>query len=333
MLGHNGGPLMINDQQSLTFVAGEAYRINAQMYETKYPDWDFGKLVFVDTTGPAWSPGVVTYTSDFTGAAKWMSGYAKDVPMADVSTARELKKFHLAAIGYQYNIEEVNAVIQHGGRLEDRRARAARLTYMKYMFDITLRGDTEKGLTGLINYTGVNATAAPADGTGSARHWVNNSGVGTKTPSQISRDINLLLTGIANATYGVEMADTLLMPLEAFNYLASTQYSATNAETVLQFIMRANAYTAMTGRPLTVRVVRELRTASTATVVGGGRLVAYKNDPEYVKLHLPMPHQFLEPYRDGPLNWAIPGIFRTGGVEMLTVGTIRYLDGILEVPA
>lgn len=323
-----------SDQQSLSFVEGEAYRINQRVYETRYPDWDFSRLVFVDTTGPAWSPGVITYTSDLTGEAKWQSGYAKDIPLADVNQTRELRTHHLAAIGYQYNIEEVNAAMTFpGGTLPDRRAMAARSTYMKFMYDITIRGNTEKGQTGLINYTGVTPVAAPNDGTGSARHWVGNDGVGTKTPTQIARDINILLVGVAKGTYERDMADTLLMDLDAWTYLVSTPYSATTMETIYDFIVRSNAYTAATGNPLTIRVVRELRTASTATVVGGGRLVAYKNQPDFVKLHLPMPHMFLPVYQDGPLNWVVPGIFRTGGVEMLTTQTVRYLDGITPVPA
>ena len=65
---------------------------------------------------------------------------------------------------------------------------------------------------------------------------------------------------------------------------------------------------------------------------GTGRMVAYKNDQDYVKLHLPLPHQFLPVYQDGPLNWTVPGIMRIGGVELLTTAAFRYIDGISEAP-
>jgi hypothetical protein len=61
-------------------------------------------------------------------------------------------------------------------------------------------------------------------------------------------------------------------------------------------------------------------------------MVAYKNDGEYVKLHLPMPHRFLPVWQDGPLNYSVPGIFRTGGVELLTTVAMRYLDQISDPP-
>jgi hypothetical protein len=118
--------------------------------------------------------------------------------------------------------------------------------------------------------------------------------------------------------------------VEAYNYIAATPYSATTTETILSFVLRTNLYTMQTGRPLTIRTVRELGTGAANGTTG--RMVAYKNDGEYVKLHLPMPHRFLPVWQDGPLNYSVPGIFRTGGVELLTTVAMRYLDQISEPP-
>lgn len=323
--------MQFNDQQALAFVTGQAYQINQRVYETRYPDYDFGRLIYVDTSAPEWSPGIMTYTSDVSGAANWQSGYAKDVPLADVSQAMQTKSFHLAAIGYQWNIEEVNTTMAFpGANLPDRRARAARLAYMKFMYDLTIQGSPEKGLGGLINYSGVTTTTAPNDGTGGATLWVDQNGVGQKTPAQIIRDINIGLMGVYRDTNDIELADTILLPHEALTYIAQTPYSATTMETILDFVARNNIYTRTTGRELTIRALSALSAQASGNT---GRMVAYKNDPEYVKLHLPMPHRFLPVYQDGPLNFAVPGIFRTGGVELLTTKGMRYVDGISEPPA
>lgn len=318
--------MQFNDAQALTFVQGQAFKINQTVYETKYPDYDFSRLIYVDTSGPEWAPGILTYTSDVTGQARWQSGYAKDVPLADVTQDMLPRSFSLAAIGYQFNIEEINTAIQVGGSLTDRRARAARKAYMKFMHDLTIKGDATKGLGGLINYTGVNVSTAPNDGTGSVTTWVDANGVGTKTPAQIVRDINLMLGGIYTGTYETELADTLLLPFEAYNYIASTPYSATTTETILSFVQRTNLFTQQTGQTLTIRTVRELSTGNAAGT--GGRAVAYKNAGDYVKLLLPMPHRFLPVHQAGWGQWEVPGIFRTGGVELLSTAAVRYLDSI-----
>lgn len=324
-------------QQALAFFEAQSYKINSRVYETIYPDWDFGRLIFVNTDGPEWSPGVLTYMTDMTGRANWQSAAAKDVPLADVNQDFQTKTHHLAAIGYQYNLEELNSIIQLNGSLPDRRARSARLAYTQFMFNLTLFGDNEKGLGGITNFPGVVIIPAPADGSGGARHWVDSAGVGQKTPAQIVRDINIALQGVARSTFDNVLADTIFMPQSALDYISATPFSATTMETILSFILRTNLYTLRTGRQLTIRSLRELETAATDTTapssVGTGRLVAYNNSPEYMQLHLPMPHRFLPVYQDGPMNYVVPGIFRTGGVEMMSTSAVRYLDGISLPPA
>jgi len=56
--------------------------------------------------------------------------------------------------------------------------------------------------------------------------------------------------------------------------------------------------------------------------------VVYNKDPRVLKLHLPMAHNFRPPRQTGPLRWDVPGIFRTGGVEIRRPGAVRYVDGI-----
>ena len=324
-------------QQALAFFEEQTLRVNSRIYETTYPDWDFARFVYVNTEGPEWGAGVMTYMTDMTGRANWQSAGAKDIPLADVSQDRQQKLFHMGAIGYQYNLEEINALLTVGGTLPDRRARAARLAYQKFMFDLTLFGDSEKGLTGITNGEGVTIIPAAADGTSSGREWISSAGVGLKTPAQISRDINILLQGVATETFDMVLADTLLLPQRALDYIASTPYSAMLTETILSFIQRTNMYTMRTGRPLTIRGMRELETAATNTTspssAGMGRAVAYHNSPEFMQLHLPMPHRFLPVWQDGPMNFMVPGIFRTGGVEMMSTVAVRYMDGVSEPAA
>lgn len=323
--------------QALAFFTAQAYKVNAKVYETIHPDWDFARLIYVNTSGPEWSPGVLTYMTDLSGRANWQSGAAKDIPLADVSQDYKLKTFHLASIGYQYNYEEINTIMQMGGALPERRASAARLAYNQFMYNLTLFGDTEKGMGGLTNYPGVPTIVFPADGTGGVRYWIDANGVLTKTTSQIVRDLNMVLTGIARTTFDTILADTVFLPQNVLDALASTPYGPMTMETILSFILRTNLYTQRTGRQLTVRAFRELETAATDTTApssaGMGRIVAYHNSPEYIQLHLPMQHKFLPVYQDGPLNWVVPGVFRTGGVEMMSTAAVRYGDGVSAAPA
>lgn len=305
-------------QQALSFAVNRAHVINQRVYETRYPTYDFGRLVYVDTSSPEWAGGIDTYISDQSGAADWYSGYAKDIPLADVNISMVEKAFHLAAIGYQWNVEEVGKAMFQGIPLQDRKARAARQAYNQFMYELTIRGKTAKNLGGLVNYAGITSGTFAADGTGASTFWAD------KTPALIVRDINSLLLGIWTGSKQVEMADTLLLSPTDATYLAQTPYSSTTMETILSFVQKTNIYTLETGRPLTIRTVRGLENDGSG---GVSRVVAYRNSEDVVKLHLPMPHRFLPVYQDGPLNFAIPGIFRTGGIEILQPLAFRYGDG------
>jgi len=328
---------LVNDAAAIAYVQLQATGINTRVYATRYPEYDFARLIYVESGGNPWAPGVMTFTSTESGKARLLTAYSKDMPKAEIGQSNEIRTFKLAGIGYDYNIEEINtALAVVGGTLTDRKAAAARRAYAKFMFNTAITGIPDlPGSVGLTNYTGVTATAAPADGTGGVRTWVDAAGVGTKTPAQIVRDINIGIVGIFADTYQTELADTVMLPLAAYAYIAQTPFSLTTQETILSFIQRTNLYTLQTGRPLNFVFPPQgvLEAAGTATgAEGAGRMVVYKNDPEYVRLHLPMPHQFLPVYQDGWGHYEVPGIFRTGGVEILSTQAVRYVDGITPAP-
>ena len=316
-------------QAAFGFVVNQAYTINPRVYENQFPDLDFGRLVFVDSSAPEYTPGIITFMSSTVGKAAWYTTGAKGVAKADVTRDKSETKVHMAAVGYGYDMEEVGQAQLMGMNLTDAKALAARRAYTEFIWNITLTGDTTKGLAGLANQAGVTAGLAPADGNEggatNATTWFDANGNRTKTPAQIVRDINSALTGIFAGTLTVEMADTLLLPYSTISYLGATTMSDTNSETILSFILRTNIFTQMTGRPLTIRGVLGLDTAGASST---RRMVAYANREDVVKLHLPMPHRFFPVYQDGPFNFEIPGAFRTGGVEAMRTGAFRYLDGI-----
>jgi hypothetical protein len=231
----------------------------------------------------------------------------------------------MAAVGYGFDLEEIGQAQLLGIQLDASKAEAARRAYMEFMWNLTLSGDASKSLYGLANQSGVTSGLALSDGTGAVSTWFDSNGNATKTPAQMVRDLNGALTGVFTGSYTVEMADTVLLPYSTIANLSATPMSSTNSETVLSFIQRTNIYTALRGQPLNIRGEIGLDTLGAGST---RRMVAYANQRDVVKLHLPMPHRFFNPYQDGPFNFEVPGAFRTGGVEVLRTGAFRYLDGI-----
>jgi hypothetical protein len=241
------------------------------------------------------------------------------MPFADIMRTKYEQGVEMAGIGYYYTLEELGIAMQIPGyNLTAERGDAARRAAEEFIDRIAFFGDTTKGWTGLTNDGNVTAGTATADGTGSSPLWSN------KTADQIIRDVNQILTGIYTGSQTVEMADTVLVDPAHFTTLATTRVPNTTAST-LGWLQQYNTYTAITGQTLTIRAVRGLETAGAGAT---SRMLAYRNDPAILKLHLPMPHKFLNVMQVTALRYDVPGIFRTGGIEIRRPGSVRYLDGI-----
>ncbi len=328
---------MITDAQGLAFLRQQTHVLSNRAFEQEYDLINWAELVPVNTDYPEWASGVDFQIGDLTGAAQWQSGYAKDVPLADVSLISVSANFAMYAVGYRYNIEEIGKAMFAGYPLTARKAVSARQAADIFLAETALYGAGHPGWSGLLNMVGVTPAVSPDTGTGSARNWVDANGVGLKTPEQVTGELNSLLMGAPSAT-GIMaslIGDTILLPPLAYQYLATTPYGVTSPNaTILQWFMENNIYTTRTGRPVTIREMPMLADAATATspnVAGQGRAVGYRNSPDALELPVPMPYNFLPVYQDGWGQYAVPGIGRVGQLLQLR-DAVRYLDGVTPAP-
>lgn len=310
----------INDAQgALGFLTQQAAVVESEIYRTKYEDILYPTLITIDTSAGEFAKTIEFYSMDTVGKAQWFNHLSKDVPNAEVNMSKFSHQVEMAAIGYRYTTEELGYARRLGIGLDVERAAAARRAYEEFIDDVVRVGNSDKKMTGLFNNPDVgSANVAGADA--NARLWPN------KTPLQIIADINEALTSVYTQSRRIEMANTLLLPIGAFTYIATTPMSVDNTMTILDYITRSNVYTAVTGNPLTIRAVNGLEDAGAG---GTGRMVVYRNTRDVARLHLPVPLRFLQPLRSGPMIYEVPGYFKTGGVEIRLPGAVRYRDGLV----
>lgn len=305
-------------QEAMGYVVTQAKAINATVYAAEYPDHDYASLVPVDSSAPEWSAGMITYMTDTVGKAEFISGMAKDIPLADIVRGASDVPYELAGLGYEFSLEEINRAALLGIPLSSLKADAAREGSQQMLYDLAFFGNTRKNIKGLFNSTAVASGLVAQNAGATSRLW------SAKTPQEILADVDGILTGTYIGSTTVELPDTLAMSPERMAYLNSRTMSDTNSETILSFIKRTNIYTMITGQMLTIRAVRGLSTAGAGSTQ---RMVAYKRTARTMVMHLPMPHKFLPVWQNGPMNFMVPGIFRTGGTEIRRPGAVRYADG------
>lgn len=304
---------VMNDapQQALAFLISQIAHIEQQVYEIKYPDITYANDVPVDTAAGEWVKTITFFSEDRVGAAKFINGNAYDVPFADVNHEKFESVVEMAGIGYRYGIEELNQARMLGQSLDARRAMSARRAYEEFANDIAYSGNSSKGWKGLINSTAV----TPANVAGAV--WAS------KTADEILNDINTGITGMWSATKTVELAGSVRLPLDQYALLFTKRLGDTTMN-LHEYIKKNNIYTAQTGQELDIRALRQLDGAGAGAT---DRMIAYRKSPDVLKMHIPMPLQFLLPQQKG-LGFEVPGMFRLGGVDIRLPGAVRYLDGI-----
>ncbi len=307
-------------QRSMNFLISQQSIIEPTVYAIKYQEIQYPGLIPVDTSAPEWINSVTYFSMDGVGRAEWFSGKAHDMPNVELTREKFETGVHMAGIGYGYDLEELGKAQLLGMNLTSDKANLARRISEEKIDLVAFSGDTTKGLTGLVNASTPTATQAPADGTGSSRAFAD------KTPDQILRDINSELIGGFTTTLGAIVADTILMPYSVLLALASRRIDSVNQTTIIEWIMKNNAYTLTTGGALTIRGIwGHLDTAGTGA---SKRMVTYKRSPDVLKMHIPMPFRFFPAWQTGPMRFDVPGVFRLGGVDIKQSKGIRYLDNI-----
>lgn len=310
---------MLDAQAAMAFALSQASRINATVYQTRYPAIRYRGLVPVDTTGPEWVKSITYFSLDGVGRAEWMNAGSDDVPHAELVRAKTEATVQMAAIGYGYNLEELSQAQMLGIDLQPRKGQAARRASEEKIDEVAFFGDTQKGFFGITNQPGVTAGDVAANGTGSSTEWAD------KTPGQIMGDVNALITGVFTGSNTVEIVDTVLLPYAQMHEIGTRQLSENTETTILEWLRTNNVYTMETGQPLTIRGIRGLEAAGDG---GTGRMVGYRNDAEVLRLNMPMPFRFFPVWQNGPFKFEVPGAFRIGGVDVSLPSAMRYADGL-----
>lgn len=303
---------------ALNFLRTAQNYIEPGIYARQYPDFQYRELVPVDNSAPDWTTAIDFFSmGDDVGEAREFAPDGDDINFVDFKLDKGSSRVFMVGIGYRYNLQELAHAQAYGIRLTDERADAARRKYEQFVDNLAFLGRSKLGMSGLINTASVTALTA-ANGAGGTATWP------TKTPDEVVADFNRVLGLIFTDSNGIETADTILISQDRYNFLIGKRLDATSEVNLLDYILRANVYTARTGRPLTIRAVFGLETAGAGSTQ---RMVAYRRTPDVVKMHVPMPLRWLQA-EQRLLKFEVPGIFRTGGVEVRRPGAMRYLDGI-----
>jgi hypothetical protein len=305
------------DANESVFFARELESIKARSYDVKYPELKGTMLIPVSTDAGPGAESITYHQFDSVGVAKIIANYADDLPRADVLGKEFTSKVRGIGASYGYNLQEVRAAAMAGKPLQQRRANAARRANDQTVNNIAWFGDATHGLLGLLNNPNITAATAP-NGTGGFPQWT------TKTAAEILADLNNTVNGIISLTKGVEVPDTVLLPVEQYTLISTKQNSTASDTTVLQYFLR--------NQPIINRVewVNELKDVATPPSGAAGPvdcLVVYKRDPDKLTLEIPQAYEQL-PVQERNLEFVVPVHSRCGGVIIYYPLSVSVLEDV-----
>jgi hypothetical protein len=296
----------ILDSAGSIFFQRQLDYIKKQVYETLYAPRKAWQLIPMSYEA---NPGATAITYEmFTqvGLAQWLANYADDLPRVDVVGQDFTSFVRTFGMAYGFSTKDIRSA-QMQAQSESSpnkvylpmiKANAARLAYEQFMNKIAWLGAPEYGLYGLTNHPNIPSGAVPADGTGGATTFVS------KTALQIVRDMNAAVNAIVSLTDGVEIPNTLIMPIAQYTYIRSTPFSSLNTDSILTYFLANNP------EIKTVDWVPELKGAGPG---GTDMMIAYDKNIMKFWMENPLPFtQYAVERRN--LEYVVPCEASTAGI-------------------
>lgn len=301
----------LDDNESIFFTR-QLEAVKTQTYDVKFKP---NKILSILPVSSSYDPAVEVITwRQYTrvGTAKMIADYAQDFPRVDVYGAEFSVKPKDIGDSYGYSIGEIRRAAKVGYPLESRRAEAARRAIDDKLNYIALYGDTATNLKGFLNYSGITEYTVASGGTGNTKTW------STKTAAQILDDMNGIVFSVINATNGVEVPDTMLLPMSQYNLIMTKRIGDGSDETVMSYFRKTNQY---------IKRIDWLTELATSGNGSTAQMYVFTNDKMHLEIEIPLMFEQFEPEKKG-LAYTIPCMARTASLIVYYPLSIAKADGI-----
>ncbi len=290
------------DSNESIYFGTELTYIYQKTFDKLYPELRARDVFPVDYSPGPGAESFKWYQFDQVGVAKVVNNYAKDFPRASIKGKEFIGNIKSLGASFGYTIQEIRAAMFVGRPLQEREANAARRAVLYQENQIAFNGDDANQLPGFLSNPNIPQTAVAADGDSSVdatkRSWAS------KTPDQIIRDVNVALRNIPKTTKGVERANTVLLPIDQYELIASTPRSSISDTTILSFLKGVHPGVEFTWLPF------ELVGSGPSTT---DQMICYRRDPDKIFMVVAQEYEQFDPQLEG-MEYEVPVHERFGGV-------------------
>jgi len=300
------------DSYGNIFFGNQLEFMQQQIYDYQYPVFKAFELIPVNFNVPAGARFVSATGYQSVGRARIINSYADDLPEAGILGQQLVNPVVSIGVSYRYSHQEIREAQYANLSLPTMLGFAAKKANDQKVNNLAISGDVISGMYGWINNPNIPTQNVPADGIGASTLWTN------KTPEQILRDMNLIVNAVVVNSNGVEMPDTLVLPLDQYTYIASTPRSVNSDVTILNYFLMNNPY---------IQNIFSLPELAGAGVGGVNIMIAYSRDANKFAMQIAMPFTQYAP-QERNLEFVIPCESRFGGVQVYYPLSMNIGEGI-----
>ncbi len=246
----------------------------------------------------------------------WISPNTTTLPGISINGERVVLPLRLLGQEVSYSSVELERSQLLGQPIDAQKFSALHTIYQMAADEMVYIGDTGVGATGLVNSELV-TSGAVVNGASASPLWTS------KTPDEILKDVNDMITAAWSASGFAVCPDTLLLPPLQFAYIVSQKISSAGNVSIQTFLQDNSISLSVNGRGLEIRPLQWLTGRGAS---GANRMVAYTNDADRVRFPL-VPIRRETPYYLG-IKFNAPYIWAFGEVEFVYPETAIYRDGI-----
>lgn len=319
-----GGQANVNMQE----IAFSIYTaVDSAFYDVEYPEHDWYKVVKEDQVLSDINAGATQYafiSRDRQGAAAFR-GQAENnnIPMVSQTAGSSTVPLCASNVGAKIDNEDARQYqMGFNGNLAQDLGECMRFACDNLVERSFFFGDDAVGFKGFMNFPDVptsNAVSGAAGGT----EWSK------KTAAEMVKDINDGLAAVWTNSRGVFLPNTVFLPLEQFNLLATTPYtlgaSAAVFQSALDYVKKYNIYTNQRGKELEIIPIRYLKNANASS--DKGRMILQDRSKRNQALPFPMGYTLQAPV-PVPLGAEFYSEQKHGSYVIRQPLSTLYVDGI-----
>lgn len=320
--GSHGSPRFFHADAGAesAFTARQLEALRPGVIAQSFPDLKWSTLLPVNTSAPNGAAQFTATTSTQAGRPAVTKSMDGIVPRSDLAIQQTTIDFYSIMLSYGYSYQEARNAMMAGVPLQAQKATNCREQMERELDDIMFIGGvgstnqttTGTKLAGLLTLTGTDTYTILGSGAGGSLLWTS------KSSDDIIRDLNGPSLQMAANTDGIEIPDTMILPISQRDLIGTVRVGDGTSATILAYFLANNPY-----------IKGDIQTTFKAETLGSGSThlgMVYRKDANKLEAVISQPFEQFPPQTvsmDVVTNCHI----RTAGVFCYRPKSVSYFNG------